>query len=78
MTNQDISQAATKYQFTTLYTDRDEVFIGVIDGPYEGKNDSVLEGYEMDYFYLTLIFTPNHQIIKLRSHDIVKIEEYEV
>lgn len=77
MTNKEISKLVTLNKFYTVFTDGGDKFNGLIDGPYKGIEDSVLEGYDQNYIYINLI-NSQHQIIKVFAHNILQIEEFEV
>lgn len=77
MTNEEISDIVTLNMFYKVITDGGDTFIGIIDGPYKGINDAILAGYDLDYFYITLV-NSQQQIIKVFSHNITKIEAFEV
>jgi hypothetical protein len=77
MTNQEIEQIISRNKFYTITTDGGDKFVGLIDGPFKGKEDALLEGYEYDYLYITLI-NSQQQILRLFSHNILKIVEFEV
>ncbi len=77
MTNEEISQIVSLNKFYTVFTNGGDKFIGLIDGPYKGLENAVLEGYDLDYIYITLI-NSGQQIIKVFSHSVIQIEEFEV
>ena len=77
MTNQEISQIVSTQKFYTITTDGGGKYVGFIDGPYNGFKDALLEGYEYDYLYITLI-NSQQQILRLFSHNIVRIEEFDI
>ncbi len=77
MTNEEISKIVSLNDFYRVYTDGGDTFIGLIDGPYRGSKDTKLEGYDLDYLYITLI-NSQQQIIKVFSGIVTKIEEFEL
>jgi hypothetical protein len=74
MTNEEIKKIVSLINFYKVSTKSGEVYIGLIDGPYKGFEESKLEAYRKDYLYINLL--NNMQIIRLYSEDIVSIELY--
>ncbi len=77
MTNEELNNIIKINTFYTITNNSGDKFTGLIDGPYNGLDKPILEGYDLDYIYITLV-TVQQQILKVFSHNIVQIEELEL